>query len=239
MKKVLISVLLTAILSLTASGEPSSRLNPPSRLKRSKRLTMPSTTTRSSRSSKAGGENLCHNGGLDQEGDPLNGWMTDYGWSGHSTYKSNGSRCRALPSHDGRKGILHVDGRRAETLVECLPIPFEKGARYRCTIDYKATCGPHIYFKGYKWQPGVRPYRDKPIHIGDLRGIYRSSWRNHNVSKLSNGWKRESFEFPMENASELSLKHLRYVRFITVYFMVINDGKGEAWIDNVVVQRIK
>ncbi len=56
---------------------------------------------------------------------------------------------------------------------------------------------------------------------------------------LSGGWKRETFEFPLPNASELSLKHLKYVRFITVYFMVVVDAKGEAWIDNVSVKRIK
>ena len=185
------------------------------------------------------GDELCHNGGFQNAEDPLNGWMIDYAWTGNSYYLDNKSRITFLPRYGGKRSVMHVDGRSGETKVECLPIPFERGARYRCTIEYKSTTGPHIYFAGYKWKPGIRPYADKPVHIGDLRKIYKSAFRNHKVSKGSGGWKRETFEFPLPNASELSLKHMKHVRFITVYFMVVVDAKGEAWIDNVSVKRIK
>ena len=185
------------------------------------------------------GAELCHNGGFSHAEDPLNGWMIDYAWSGNSHYMGNKSHIKFLPRYGGKSGVMHVDGRGGETKVECLPIPFERGARYRCTIDYKATTGPHIYFTGYKWKPGIRPYADKPVHIGDLRRIYKSAFRNHKVRGLSGGWKRETFEFPMTNASALSLKHLKYVRFMTVYFVVVQYARGEAWIDNVSVKRIK
>jgi hypothetical protein len=197
-----------------------------------------SSTPANAAPAKSGGE-LCHNGGFDASENPIDGWMIDYAWTGNSHYLDNKSRIAHLPSYGGKRGVMHLNGRGGETKVESLPIPFELGARYRCTIDYKSTAGPHIYFAGYKWKPGIRPYRDKPVHIGDLRKIFKSQFRNHKVSTRSGGWKRETFEFPLKNASELSLKHLRHVRFITVYFMVIEDASGEAWIDNVSVTKIK
>ena len=184
------------------------------------------------------GAELCHNGGFSDAEDPLNGWMIDYAWSGISHYMGNKANIKFLPRYGGKSGVMHVDGRGGETKVECLPIPFEPGARYRCTIDYKSTAGPHIYFTGYKWKPGIRPYADKPVHLGDLRRIYKSAFRGHKVRSLSGGWKRETFEFPMANASELSLKHLKPVRFVTVDFILVSGGRGEAWIDNVSVKRI-
>jgi len=231
---VFVAAFLAIVLSLPVVAAPgSSRLNPPSRLKRSSRLT-PSPKTSTSRTSRSG-VNLCHNGSLDHPENPLDGWMIDYAWTGNGNYVNNKSKVKALASFEGRKGVMQVGG-GGETKVESLPIPMERGARYRCTIDYKSTGGPHIYFAGYKWKPGIRPYSDKQIHIGDLRKIYKSTFRNHAVKTLGNGWKRETFEFPLKNASELSLKHLKYVRFFTVYYIEIG---GKGWIDNVVVTRIE
>jgi hypothetical protein len=184
------------------------------------------------------GSELCHNGGFQNAEKALDGWMIDYAWTGNSHYVGNKANITFLPRYGGKSNVMHVDGRGGETKVECLPIPFERGARYRCTIDYKTTAGPHIYFAGYKWKPGIRPYHDKPIHIGDLRMIYKSTFRKHKVRSLSGGWKRETFEIPMHNASELSIKHMKYVRFITVYF-ILPGGGGEAWINKVSVTRIK
>jgi len=182
--------------------------------------------------------NLCYNGGFDVPGNPLDGWMIDYAWTGNHFYTGNRSKIHYLSEHAGRRSVMHINGSSGETKVESLPIPYEHGKHYRCTMDYKSTTGPHIYFTGYQWKPGIRPYSDKQIHIGDLRRLYKSQFRNHKERGIGNGWKRTTFEFPLPNPSKLALKHLRYVRVFTVYVVVIADAPGEAWIDKVVVTQI-
>ena len=113
---------------------------------------------------------------------------------------------------------------------------FEKGARYRCTLDLRGSM-PHIYFTGYKWKPGIRPYENP--HIGDLRRIYKSQFRNHKVSGGASGWRRVTFEFPMQNPSKLAKKHLDYIRLFTVHIIMVSGTGGEAFVDNVVVTRIR
>lgn len=185
------------------------------------------------------GKNLCYNSAFENAENPFDGWMTDYAWTGNTHYLDNKSRITYLPGYAGRQNVMHINGKSAETMVECQPIPFESGARYRCTITYKSTLPPHVYFTGYKWKPGIRPYHDKQIHLGDLRKIYKGTFRDHKISTQAGDWKTETFDFPEENASELSLKHLKAVRFFTIYFIVTDDARGEAWIDNVIVTRIK
>jgi len=204
----------------------SSKLRPPSRLS-------------SARSSSKGSNNLCYNGSFDSSSTngPLDGWTIDYRWTGNSFYQQNHNRCKPVASYGGKSQVLHVNGRAGETKVESRPIPFEQGARYRCTLNYKGTTGPHMYFTGYKWKPGIRPYENP--HIGDLRRIYKSQFRNTKVSSGGYGWKKVTFEFPMENPSKLAQKHLKYLRMFTVYIIVINDAKGEIYVDDVVVTRIK
>jgi len=180
--------------------------------------------------------NLCFNSDFDHEEGPLHGWTTDYQWQGNAHYMKNHTRVTVLPQHNGKRNVLFING-SSETKVESRPIPFEPGARYRCSIVMQSNTGPHIYFTGYKWKPGVRPYETP--HIGDLRRIYKSQFRNHDVKNIGGGWKRVSFEFPMDNLSKLAMKHLRYVRFITVYMIVLADAPGKLYVDNVEVVRIK
>jgi len=180
--------------------------------------------------------NLCHNGTFDAEEGPLDGWMTDYQWEGNSHYMQNHTRVSVLPRHKGKRNVLFING-SSETKVESRPIPFEQGARYRCTLDMQGNTSPHIYFTGYKWNPGVRP-NDNP-HIGDLRRIYKSQFRNHEIRNIGGGWKRVQFEFPMKDLSKLAMKHLRYVRFITVYIIVLADFPGQIYVDNVEVEQIR
>lgn len=182
------------------------------------------------------GKNLCFNGSFDVETNALAGWTYDYQWEGNSHYMANHTRVSALTSHGGRSGVLFING-TAETKVESRPIKFEPGARYRCSLLLQGNTTPHIYFAGYKWVPGVRPYEDP--HVGDLRKIYKSEFRNHQVTGGPGGWKRESFEFPMPDLSELAMKHLKEVRFITVYMVVVDTGKGQAYVDDVEVVRIQ
>ncbi len=205
---------------------------------RSSRLRKPSTL--SSAKGKAGaGNNLCYNGSFDSASTngPLDGWTIDYRWTGNSFYQQNHNRCKPVDSYGGKSQVLHVNGRAGETKVESRPIPFEQGARYRCTLNLKGTTMPHMYFTGYKWKPGIRPYENP--HIGDLRRIYKSQFRNTKVSSAGYGWKKVTFEFPLPNPSKLALKHLKYLRMFTVYIIVINDAKGEIYVDDVVVTRIK
>lgn len=167
--------------------------------------------------------------------DPLHGWMTDYSWTGNSHYMQNKTRVSAVELHKGKRNVLCVRG-GAETKVESAAMTYEKGARYRCTLEITGAM-PHIYFTGYKWKPGIKPY-DNP-HLGDLRRIYKSQFRNHKITGSSGGWKRVTFEFPMENPSKLAAKHLKYLRMFTVYIIMVSGTGGEAYVDNVVVTRIK
>ena len=185
------------------------------------------------------GQNLCYNSAFENTENPFDGWMIDYAWTGNSHYVNNTSRINYLPKYANKNNVMHINGKAGETLVESLPISFENGARYRCTVTYKSTSLPHMYFSGYKWKPGIRPYHDKQIHLGDLRKIYKSTFRDHKISTQAGGWKSETFEFPERNASELSLKHLKNVRFFTIYFIITQTALGEAWIDNVTVTRIQ
>lgn len=179
--------------------------------------------------------NLCYNGSFDVENSPLDGWTYDYRWAGNSHYMQNHTRVSVVESHSGKRNVLCIRG-GAETKAESRAIPFELGAKYRCTLRHKGSM-PHIYFTGYKWKPGVRPHENP--HLGDLRRIYKSQFRGHKIKGGSGGWKTVTFEFPLDNPSKLAMKHLKYIRLFTVYIIMITGTPGEAYIDDVVVTRIK
>lgn len=181
-------------------------------------------------------QNLCYNGAFDNATNALDGWTYDYQWEGNSHYMANHTRVSALPSYNGRSKVLFMNA-TAETKVESKPIPFEKGARYQCTLEVAGTTMPHIYFVGYKWNPGVRPGPDP--HIGDLRKIYKSEFRNHKVTGSGAGWSRVTFEFPLPNLSSLALDHLKQLRFITVYVCAVDGSAGQVYLDNVEVKKIR
>lgn len=183
------------------------------------------------------GQNMVFNGSFDHPDDPLKGWTVNLEWLGNSHYMKNHTRIAAVESYKGYRNLAHINGKSKETKIESLPMKFEQGARYRCTIDVNGNTNPHIYFRGHKWQPGIRPH-DEPT-IPEMRTIYKSQFRGHKVQKGANGWKRITFEFPLEDLSSLAKKHLRYVRFFTVYAIVLADFPGEIYIDNVKVERIK
>ena len=182
------------------------------------------------------GGNLCYNGSFDVPEKPLDGWTYDYQWEGNSHYMQNHTRVSAVPQYDGKQKVMFING-SAETKVESRPIPFEVGKRYRCELSVKGNTMPHIYFRGYKWQPGIRPYTGA-VHIGDIRMIYKSEFRNHQVTPVGGGWKKVAFEFPLKDLSELAMKHLKYVRFITVFIVVVDTEKGQVYVDDVVVREL-
>ena len=173
------------------------------------------------------GENLCVNGGFDDNGDPLAGWNYDYQWWGNEHYMQNHTRVSVVSGEGLKRDVLRINA-PPESKVESKPIVFEKDARYRCTLDVRG--GPaRIYFAGYKWKPGVRPHADP--HLGELRKIYKSK----PFTGSPRSWQTVSFEFPLKNLSGLGRKHLKYIRFISVYIW----ANGEVFVDNVKVTKIK
>jgi hypothetical protein len=186
--------------------------------------------------------NLCYNGSFEVATNGLDGWITDYRWEGNSHYMANHERIEVIPTYKGKTKVMHLDGQGGgytDTKAECQPIPYENGARYQCTLDLNSTTEPHVYFVGYKWKPGIRPYDDKPPHPGDLRRIYKSQFREHKITAGPNGWKKVTFEFPMENPSALAQQSLSELRFFTVIIMVVADYKGHAYVDDVRITKIK
>jgi hypothetical protein len=217
MNRILIVVVFVVSLSMVADG---------------------ATRRSTSRKTTVVNKNLCPNGGLDAEGNPLEGWMIDYAWTGNGFYVGNKNFISALPSYKGRKGILHLRAGN-EVKVESPAIPFDLGSKYKCVMTYQSNGSPHIYFTGYKWKPGVRPYYDKPIHLGDLRRIYKSQFRNHQYKTLGGGWKQCIFDFPMDKPSKRAMQNLKYIRYFTLYVISVTGSGVSVWIDDVQITEKK
>ena len=176
-------------------------------------------------------DNLVINGKFDDYEDPLKGWTTDYRWSGSSIYANNHERISVVPREGVYSKVCKLSGKKgySEVRIESNPIKFEQNHQYTCNLDLKGGT-THLYFAGYKWKPGIRPHDDPKD--GELRLIYKSK-----LEKVSSsGWKKVSFQIPGVNASALSMKHMKYVRFIRVYAITIG-GKKDTFIDNVVVTK--
>ncbi len=180
--------------------------------------------------SALGGGNLLENGDFENKKDPLAGWMVDYRWTENSNYMENYTRVAVVPSDGMKRNVLKISA-PPESKVESQLIPFDPKARYRCTMDVKAQRGlpTRIYFAGYRWKSGVRPH-EKP-HPGELRPVYKSKA----ISKLSSSWQTVSLEFPMKKLSATARKHLKYVRFISLY---VWTAQGVS-IDNVKLIKTK
>ena len=166
----------------------------------------------------AHGRNLIANGAFDDPDNPLKGWVTDYAWQGNRHYVDNASRVSVVPQESGRRNVAHLrSSNDAGTRLESMLIPFAQDGRYRATLRVKG--GPYrIYFAGYQWQPGIRPH-DEPT-LQQMRQVYRSRAETGEAS----GWQTVSLEIPGVEASDLSLQHLRRVRFISLYIWFIRDG---------------
>jgi len=176
-------------------------------------------------------ENLVINGKFDDYEDPLKGWMTDYRWSKSTIYSKNHERISVVPNEGVYSKVCKLSGKKgySEVRIESNPIKFEQEHQYTCTLDFKGG-QTHLYFAGYKWKPGIRPHENP--NDGELRLIYKSKLEK----AKSTGWKKVTFQIPGVNASALSMKHMKYVRFIRVYAITIGGGK-DTFIDNVVVTK--
>ena len=163
--------------------------------------------------------NLCFNGGFSSTNDPFEGWTTDYAWSGSTVYSGNKGTVSFVKEFNGKKNVMRIDP-SAQSKVECKPIRFEPGCRYKCSLylygggergGWDWTC--RFYFTGYMWRPGVAPYDDPAIK--DFRRVLKGKpW----VGKTS-VWTPITFEFPMTTVSELENKHLKKIRYITAYLL--------------------
>ena len=166
-------------------------------------------------------ERLVSNGTFDQKDNPLAGWITDYEWTGNSNYIDNKTRVTPFG------GAVKLDPKTEAAegaKMECTPIPFEPGYRYSAKLDVKG--GPYrVYFAGYQWKPGIRPH-DNP-ELGELRMIYKSK------VAAGEGQTKLELDLPGVELTSLAKKHLKYVRYVTLYIWFMNDG----YVDNVVVER--
>lgn len=173
-------------------------------------------------------QNLIVNGGFDDRENPLRGWHHDYAWTRNKHYEGNASRVSVVPQEAGQRGVLQIRefgdaGSKAESML----IPFEQGATYRARLKVKG--GPYrIYFAGYQWTPGIRPHGDPGIE--EMRQLYRSKA----AAGSAPSWKTITLEIPGVDASELSLRHLSKVRFITLYLWFLKTG----FVDDVEITRV-
>lgn len=157
--------------------------------------------------------NLCYNGSFNAPNNPLDGWTTDYSFSGNSNYTKNRSTVSAVPEYKGRKNVMCL-GYTYENKVESRPIKFEPGARYQCTLDFIGDAPVRFSFNGYMWRPGVAPYDTPPLQ--DLRRIFKSEA----VSGTAKSWKTMTFTVPHAEVSEEAWSHLKDVRYLTVMVLV-------------------
>lgn len=166
---------------------------------------------------------------FDDGANPPAGWITDYEWTGNSYYVANKDAV-TIQSEPGRGSVVQLKPPKADdggAKMETIPFVIEPGYRYKCSFDVKG--GPsRVYFAGYRWAPGVRP-SDQP-DIKNLRMIYKSKAAN---TPLSPDWTHVSLEFPGVELSADALKHLKQVRFMTLFVWLMNTGS----VDNIVVTK--
>lgn len=174
-------------------------------------------------------QNLIVNGGFDSPEGPLKGWNTDYAWTDNSFYVGNASRVMAVDQLSGQRQVVKFRSNGdAGTKMESVLIPYEQGGKYRATL--KMQGGRYrIYFSGYQWKPGIRPHSAPTLP--EMRPVYRSKTTDDQAA----GWKTVTLDIPGTEASELSLQHLKKVRFMTLYIFFL----GEGHVDDVSVVRLK
>lgn len=172
-------------------------------------------------------QNLILNGTFDDPEDPLKGWNVDYAWEGNRHYVGNASRVAVIAEESGRRHVARLRSPGdAGVRLESMLIPFEAQARYRANLRVKG--GPYrIYFAGYQWRPGIRPH-DAPT-LPEMRQVYRSRAE----TGQADAWRSLTLDIPGTAASELSLQHLRRVRFVSLYIWFQGDG----FVDDVIITR--
>lgn len=186
----------------------------------------------------AGAEgNLCPNPTFNSGKEPFERWGINYDWTGNENQMGNHKNVSFLPEFKGRSNVLKMTVPNSyESKVETPLIPYETGDRYTCTFDVYDNAGCiRVLFLGYNWRPGAAP-TDIPLHQ-DMRRIYKGDAVS--VGK-SPSWKTVSISFPHEEISELAFKHLKKVRFLSVYLFVPGGTgyEGDFYIANVKIVKL-
>lgn len=162
--------------------------------------------------------NLCFNADFTNTNSPLEGWTTDYAWTGNTHYMDNKSTVSVLPEHAGRKNVMCIIPNE-QSKVECKPIKVEPGYRYRCTLELlgggsSSHGSERFYFTAYSFAPGVAPYDDPEVK--DLRRLIKADpWSGAHIRS----WKTITVEYPHKEVSALEYRNLKKVRYITLYLL--------------------
>jgi hypothetical protein len=186
----------------------------------------------------AAGENLCYNASLNSTNGALDGWGVDYDWTDHDKQVGNVKNVSALPEHAGRRQVIRIAvPLNFESKIETPLIPYEVGARYRCTFDIltEGTVSLRTLFLGYNLRPGIPPSEGVP-RFQDMRRIYKGEASDVRAPS----WKTMTVVFPHEEISELSYRHLKKVRYVTAFWFVPGaTGYGGAfYLANVRVEKL-
>lgn len=177
-------------------------------------------------SPEAAPQPIIENGSFDDPVDPLKGWTVDYAFTGNSHYLENKSRV-SIATDGVRKNVVQFGSAGdAGVKMESRAFVLERGFKYTCTFDIKGA-GYRIYFAGYQFAPGVRPY-EKP-ELGELRMVYQSKATTGSSAE----WKQEKIEIPGVTLSQQAIDHLKKVRYLTVYIWMAKPG----FVDNVSVTK--
>jgi hypothetical protein len=171
--------------------------------------------------------NLIENGSFDHPDGPLTGWVIDYRFDNNNQYMENQEKVSVVPIEKGFNNVCRIESATdAGTKVETIPIPFEEGYKYRCTMKVK---GPdyRIYFAGYKFKPGVKPHENP--ERSELRHVYKS---NAETGKATN-WKTVTLELPGKKITKGMKSYLKQIKYISLFVYITRTG----FIDEVVITR--
>jgi hypothetical protein len=198
-----------------------------------------------------GASNLVVNGSFDHPDDPLYGWRYKYDREGESWYFNNHEHVKVVEEFAGRKKVLALWGDYAilqvpgqGTKVDSLPIPVEKGARYRLTVTARTT-GPssRILAEGYQWRPGIKPHPNPEWH--ELRKCYKSELiyfgkdEGGTMSSPSrSNWETASVLFPPASPTPLAKNILAKMEFVVIHIIAIGGSEGTLYVDEVRLEKV-
>ncbi len=163
-------------------------------------------------------QNLIINGSFDSPDGPLTGWTTDYAWTHNKHYVGNASRVIPVASFQGQRNTVKIlPHGEVGSKMESMLIPYEQGDKFRATLKIQGGRF-RIYFSGYQWKPGIRPHNNPTLQE------MRQSYRSKAIDSSASGWETLTLELPGVDVSDLGLKHLQRVRFITLYIFFLKEG---------------
>jgi hypothetical protein len=196
--------------------------------------------------------NLLSNGSFGDTTPSLAGWRADFTADGNKWYMGNHKLVSIVDRDHGKRHVLRIHvattflADNPGVKVDSMPIPYERGARYRLTMSGRTT-GPNarVLIEGYQWRPGVKPHPHPEFH--SLRKVYRQGagrmlyFKDETQGAFSGPartWKVGQCVFPGDDLSSQAKAHLRRVRFLAIHIVGIGGGVGELFIDDVRLEKI-